>query len=192
MRTAMILSSLGLMLGFATSTAAAQEPRYGRGYDPRGEVVRCESNDDRWRGCGVDTRGGVQLVRQHSDAPCIRGRTWGSDGRGIWVDRGCRADFAVGGRGHGNGYGPGNGYGNGSDERRTFRCESDNHRSRQCETGTRGRIELVRQLSDVRCIEGRTWGQQAGRVWVDAGCRGEFRVADRGRDDWSRWRGNRR
>jgi hypothetical protein len=184
MRTAIILSSLGLALGFATSAAAAQD-RYGRGYDPDGEVVRCESRDGRRRECGVDTRGSVQLVRQHSDAPCIRGRTWGSDGRGIWVDRGCRADFAVGGRGHGNG----NGYGN---EGRTFRCESDNHRSRQCETGTRGRIELVRQLSDVRCIEGRTWGQQAGRVWVDAGCRGEFRVAGRGRDDWSRWRGNRR
>jgi Protein of unknown function (DUF3011) len=38
----------------------------------------------------------VRLVRQRSDTDCILGRTWGYDPRGIWVDRGCRADFEVG------------------------------------------------------------------------------------------------
>jgi hypothetical protein len=46
--------------------------------------------------CGVNTSGGVRLVRQRSDADCVYNRTWGYDRRGIWVDRGCRADFEVG------------------------------------------------------------------------------------------------
>jgi hypothetical protein len=46
--------------------------------------------------CRVDTRGGVRLVRQRSESPCYQGSTWGWDRRGIWVDRGCRADFALG------------------------------------------------------------------------------------------------
>jgi hypothetical protein len=37
----------------------------------------------------------VDLVKQNSDNPCIRGQTWGNDGRGIWVDRGCRGVFQV-------------------------------------------------------------------------------------------------
>lgn len=35
------------------------------------------------------------MVRQMSEAPCQEGSTWGSDAQGIWVDRGCRAEFAV-------------------------------------------------------------------------------------------------
>ena len=39
-------------------------------------TFRCESNDQRATRCLVDTRSGVSLVRQDSDAPCIQGRTW--------------------------------------------------------------------------------------------------------------------
>jgi Protein of unknown function (DUF3011) len=46
--------------------------------------------------CRVNTSGGVRLVRQRGDADCIYNRTWGYDRGGIWVDRGCRADFEVG------------------------------------------------------------------------------------------------
>src|SRR5262249_51845045 len=56
----------------------------------------CASEDGRRHYCAADTRGGVRLSRQHSDAACIAGRTWGYDRRGIWVDRGCRADFVTG------------------------------------------------------------------------------------------------
>ena len=44
----------------------------------------------------VNTNGGVRLIRQRSDADCVYARTWGYDRNGIWVDRGCRADFEVG------------------------------------------------------------------------------------------------
>jgi hypothetical protein len=37
----------------------------------------------------------VQLVRQISGSPCRQDETWGYDRRGIWVDRGCRAEFVI-------------------------------------------------------------------------------------------------
>jgi hypothetical protein len=65
----------------------------GRGRDTY--IVSCASNGRR-QYCDADTRGGVTLQRQRSDAECRQGSSWGFDKRGIWVDRGCRADFEVG------------------------------------------------------------------------------------------------
>lgn len=76
--------------------------RHGRGYDrgygygPRARVVRCESQDNRSRFCRVP--GGVRevdLQRVISRAGCSYGYSWGFRRDGIWVDRGCRADFVV-------------------------------------------------------------------------------------------------
>jgi len=65
--------------------------------DDRGAaVLTCSSDDMRRHYCDADTRRGVRLVRQRSEAQCRQGDTWGYDRRGIWVDRGCRADFEVG------------------------------------------------------------------------------------------------
>ncbi|MGH9751522.1 MAG: DUF3011 domain-containing protein, partial [Blastocatellia bacterium] len=64
----------------------------------RGDYIYCASDDMRRNYCAVDTRGGVRLARKRSDSPCIAGRTWGYDRRGIWVDRGCRAEFVTGER----------------------------------------------------------------------------------------------
>jgi hypothetical protein len=69
--------------------------RHYGGYRHNG-VVYCASDDFDFRACPADTYSGVRLLRQRSDSPCIYGRTWGYDERGIWVDRGCRADFEVG------------------------------------------------------------------------------------------------
>jgi hypothetical protein len=66
-----------------------------------GEIlVRCESREHQYRYCRVDTNGYVRLTRTLSDASCVGGRSWGYDYRGIWVDRGCRGEFAVGRQGH--------------------------------------------------------------------------------------------
>jgi hypothetical protein len=59
------------------------------------QIVTCSSDDMGHRDCRVETRGGVRLVRQRSEAECVFGRTWGYDRHSIWVDRGCRADFEV-------------------------------------------------------------------------------------------------
>jgi hypothetical protein len=58
-------------------------------------TITCSSDDGRRRYCEVDTRSGVRLLKQRSGSPCDKDQTWGVDNRGIWVDRGCRADFEV-------------------------------------------------------------------------------------------------
>ena len=69
-------------------------------------TVRCESQDYRYTYCPVPTYGDVQLRNERSRSACHYGRSWGYDHRGIWVDRGCRAEFAVdeGQRGRYSGY----------------------------------------------------------------------------------------
>ncbi len=59
-------------------------------------TIRCESRNNNRNFCRVDTENSVTLRRQLSNAPCQRNRTWGFDRNGIWVDRGCRADFDFG------------------------------------------------------------------------------------------------
>jgi len=71
------------------------DPRYNRGGNSN-RAITCSSDDGRRTYCDADTRDGVRLVRQRSDASCRQGSTWGYDRRGIWVDRGCRADFEIG------------------------------------------------------------------------------------------------
>jgi hypothetical protein len=129
----------------------------------------CESERSRYQYCATDTRGGVRLGRQLSDAPCRFGDSWGYDGGGIWVNRGCRGEFVVGGD-HAP---PGRGA-------RVVLCESESFRHEYCPAGTAGGVRLQRQLSDTPCQYGHTWGYDGGGVWVSRGCRAEFLVGGGG------------
>src|SRR5258708_4363279 len=84
---------------------------FGQGYGQgQGQVITCSSDDGRRNYCNVDTHRGVRLNRQISGSPCVENQTWGVDNRGLWVDRGCRAEFVVNGGGgnrNGGGQGPG-------------------------------------------------------------------------------------
>ena len=142
------------------------------------QTISCSSDDGRRHYCGGSNgRGGrVQLVRQRSDSPCREGYSYGMDGRGLWVDRGCRGDFALvyGGNRPGRpGYGPGPGYGGGPAQ--TVSCSSDDGRRHYCQTGG-GRVTLVRQRSETPCRQGYSWGFDRRGVWVDRGCRADFAV----------------
>jgi hypothetical protein len=59
------------------------------------QIVNCSSNDMRRHSCPANTSNGVRLERQISGSACIAGQTWGYERDFIWVDRGCRADFAL-------------------------------------------------------------------------------------------------
>lgn len=149
-------------------------PAYpGGGY---GTTVRCESNDGRTQYCAANVRGGVRLTRQLSRTDCIQGRNWGYDNRGIWVAGGCRAEFVTG---TGGSYRPGYGnpgYGNPGYGSQVLRCESIDGRERRCSVPVRVRVELGKQLSRTRCVQGQNWRWDHGGIWVTGGCRGEFRV----------------
>lgn len=60
------------------------------------QSLTCNSRNNQRTVCNADTRGGVRLSIQHSDAPCVRGRSWGVLRNGVWVSRGCRAQFLLG------------------------------------------------------------------------------------------------
>jgi hypothetical protein len=70
--------------------------------------VTCESNNYKRQYCTFDTRSGVRLVRTVGDSQCDKGSSWDYDKSGIWVDRGCRAEFESQGNNY-NGYGTSNG-----------------------------------------------------------------------------------
>ncbi|HEY8514079.1 MAG TPA: DUF3011 domain-containing protein [Candidatus Binatia bacterium] len=68
----------------------------GRDQPDRGKRITCTSRDYGYAHCPVSTWGHkVHLVRQLSRERCVRGDNWGVDWRGIWVDRGCNAEFVV-------------------------------------------------------------------------------------------------
>jgi hypothetical protein len=151
---------------------------------PNAQVTTCSSDDGGRHYCEVDTRAGVQLVRQRSGSRCVQGETWGFDGRGIWVDGGCRADFAlqVGPPGRRD-----------RDDRddsaglvQTLYCPSDDGERHYCEAETRAGVKMVRQRSGSPCTQGYSWGFDDRGIWVDHGCRADFALEARHRDDRDR------
>ncbi|WP_372017716.1 DUF3011 domain-containing protein [Pseudoxanthomonas sp. 10H] len=126
-----------------------------------GQTLICSSTDRRRRECRTPFNGRPALVENISGTRCVEGVNFGGGNGVMWVDQGCRGRFTEG-RGGWAGSG------------QTIRCESQNNRERTCPTGFRGQAVLVRQLSGSACVEGRTWGQRGGSVWVSNGCRAEF------------------
>ena len=155
------------------------------------ERIECGSEDYRYRHCEIDHRGQVRLIRQLSDSPCVEGKSWGYDRRGVWVDRGCAARFEVVRRG--DDYRPGRpdrpSYGRPESGRQeTVECRSEDYRYRHCSVDTRGPVRLVDQYSDSPCVEGRTWGHDRRGIWVDRGCAARFEIGRRGGgNDGDRW-----
>ncbi|MCU0807866.1 MAG: DUF3011 domain-containing protein [Candidatus Contendobacter sp.] len=130
--------------------------------EARPRHITCESTHNRYQYCRIDTRGGVQLQRQLSNAACRKNQTWGYDRGGIWVDRGCRAEFRVGS----------------SDRRRGQRltCAAEGGGRQLCRADVRNEVILVRQLSRAPCRFDSSWGYNRRGVWVDRGCRAEFEI----------------
>ena len=60
------------------------------------DTIRCESRNYRYQYCRARTDNRVSLVRQRSQTRCRLNDNWGYDRNGVWVDRGCSADFKVG------------------------------------------------------------------------------------------------
>lgn len=71
------------------------DDRHGHG---RGETqtLSCASNENAYRRCDVDGRViKVRLRERQSLSKCEYGTSWGWSRYGVWVDRGCRADFDI-------------------------------------------------------------------------------------------------
>jgi len=55
----------------------------------------------------------------------------------------------------------------------------DGHRATKF-VGNIESVRLSKRLSDRPCRQGRSWGYDRDRIWVDDGCRAEFEVTRRG------------
>jgi hypothetical protein len=66
---------------------------------PSGNRISCESRGFQYAFCGSGQRiARAWLDEQRSRAPCIQGESWGFQGNGVWVDKGCSGVFAFDGR----------------------------------------------------------------------------------------------
>lgn len=149
----------------AQSLRGSTTPNPGGPWGPPaagGGRVLCESIKQRYRECATPFQGRAYVVRKLSRGECVEGRSWGQLRGRVWVDNGCRAEFAerVGGR-------PESGY--------SVTCSSNSERYTTCAWNLRyGRPVLVERLSRHSCREGRDWGYQGNAIWVDNGCRARF------------------
>jgi len=163
-------------------TAIAELQQGPHGQSPYGQTITCSSDNGKRNYCNVDTSRGVQLVRQISGSPCIQNSTWGYDNRGLWVDKGCRAEFSAGGYGSGNQWQQGQG--------QTVTCSSDNGKRNYCNVDTSRGVQLIRQISGSPCNQGQTWGYDNRGLWVDKGCRAEFSAGGYGSgNQWQQGQG---
>lgn len=171
------MSQISRDMTLSRQAYANREWRPARGWIAR-EVI-CSSNDNRYRECAVPFRGTAVITQQISESACVEGRSWGNKPGAVWVRNGCRARFGIVRTGQNN-PGPGN--------NRMIVCTSNQDRYRECATGIRGRVELVNRLNNSKaCVEGRSWGQREGTVWVRNGCRAQFHSVGRPgpRDDYA-------
>lgn len=172
-----LITAFSLLIASAAFGQRSREPGASQGIDRRGNrtiTVVCESTDGRRHRCAADTLGQITLGRELArTGTCVQGRTWGADSQGIWVDRGCRAEFLIAdNNGTYRDRGP-------SQAMRTLVCESHGRGRSYCSADTRFGVRLTRQISKTNCSRNHTWGSDAKHVWVSNGCRAEFTLMTR-------------
>ena len=139
-----------------------------------GQLAAKQSWEDRTHRLGSCS---VTLVKQHSNAACIAGKSFGCDSNGdVWA-RGCRGHFRCGAQDEDArfacGFPPGRPAYTCKCVRRMARRPRTPHREGLCS------VTLVKQHSQAACVPGITFGcagddPSGRRVWV-RNCRGIFR-----------------
>jgi hypothetical protein len=134
-------------------------------YQNNNQTTICESYNGNRVHCKVNTRYGINFLRQLSRSSCDY--NWGYDNTGIWVDRGCRAEFSVN-----------YGWNQTGSEGNIMICESHEFKRNYCPAHLDGReVFLLNQLSQSYCQN--NWGYDRNGIWVSNGCRAEFVIEDR-------------
>jgi len=84
---------LAVMLAGLSLAAASVPARAG---EPPAPTVTCASQAGERQHCAADTSAGVALVRSTGTTPCLLGKSWGYDDKGVWVSDGCGGEFVLG------------------------------------------------------------------------------------------------
>ena len=93
--------AFALLAATLVATAAGSSAALAQTPAPSGSQrvrVACASKPGERQHCPADTSKGVVLGRSTGEAPCLLGKTWGYDDKGIWVSDGCSGEFVVGQR----------------------------------------------------------------------------------------------
>ncbi|QAU24844.1 DUF3011 domain-containing protein [Dyella sp. M7H15-1] len=169
------VATLAVGFGLLTTTTPLHAQQGSQG-------AYCASNGGDFARCQVPWRDAV-LVQQESRVRCVRDQTWGFDHHSIWVNNGCRGQFApaydrpsYGDRGSDWGR-PGWDH---PSRQGQVRCESHGGNRQFCpvELHRDDSVRMVNQRSSADCRQGRSWGWSHDGIWVDRGCRADF-VIDR-------------
>ena len=59
------------------------------------------------------------------------------------------------------------------DRERRIHVSSENYHYKAVSIRNRG-VRLVRRRSNAPCVQGRSWGYNRNRIWVDRGCAADF------------------
>jgi hypothetical protein len=174
LRSSSLVIFLAMLVSMAGTAFAQERDDRNRERDDhhrmdRTITVTCESRDGRRHRCAADTLGQITLGRELTRrGKCVENRTWGYDRNGIWVDRGCRAEFLIADNsGTYRDHGP-------SQAMRTLVCESNGQQRNYCRGDASFGVELTHQISRTNCVFNRNWGSDRNGVWVSDGCRAEF------------------
>lgn len=132
-------------------------------------AIACESRGKARTECPAETRFGVAIARYLGEEECTLDKTWGFDANGVWVSKGCRAQFALGGYRLPPEAVPASAM--------KMVCESLDGTRKDCDVEITRGVGLVRQLSKTDCVLNRSWGYDRAGIWVTDGCRAEFAVA---------------
>lgn len=169
-------------------------------------IVSCYSRGNTQNSCRLPANTvSVSFVGPDRTGRCLEGRTYAQRGNSLWVTGGCGGNFEVvtnagGGWGGGGGWTPppgGGGGGNWGDQSFAgeITCRSQNNREQTCRANTQGRVQLLQQYSNARCIEGQTWRADQNSISVRNGCQARFGYGFAGNDggNWGGgggWGGN--
>lgn len=140
-------------------------PGWATALPVRGQTLECASRGGAYSECVTGFRNAPAIERQSSSSGCVEGRSWGHRPGMVWVSGGCRARFFESAPTLG--------------QLPEISCRSARG-YRECNIAFRGPASLLRQQpGSGLCVEGRTWGQRPGLIWVDRGCSGVFSEAYR-------------
>src|SRR5262245_371480 len=93
-------AAIALVMLLATSAGAQDAKQPAEPAPPPTQIsetsLSCTSKPGETNHCAADTSAGVLLNRSTGAAPCLLGKTWGYDQKGVWVSDGCSAEFTVG------------------------------------------------------------------------------------------------
>ena len=60
-------------------------------------------------------------------------------------------------------------------DKEKIKCESQNNKKKTCRcSGKVDHIHLLKQLSEAKCKDKKTYGYSKDKIWVKNGCRGNF------------------